>query len=70
MAVELRVAGCNLNFAPMLDLNVNPESPVTKTAASAGIRASSQKWALLSITDCARDACSPARNISRVTETL
>src|ERR1700730_15005856 len=30
MAVELRVAGCNLNFAPMLDLNVNPESTVTK----------------------------------------
>jgi beta-N-acetylhexosaminidase len=30
MAVELRVAGCNLNFAPMLDLNVNPESPVTR----------------------------------------
>jgi beta-N-acetylhexosaminidase len=30
MAVELRVAGCNLNFAPMLDLHVNPESPVTK----------------------------------------
>src|ERR1700716_4756941 len=30
MAVELRAAGCNLNFAPMLDLNVNPESPVTK----------------------------------------
>src|SRR5882762_4868314 len=30
MAVELRAAGCNLNFAPMLDLNVNPESPITK----------------------------------------
>jgi beta-N-acetylhexosaminidase len=30
MAVELRAVGCNLNFAPMLDLNVNPESPVTK----------------------------------------
>jgi beta-N-acetylhexosaminidase len=30
MASELRAAGCNLNFAPMLDLNVNPESPVTK----------------------------------------
>jgi beta-N-acetylhexosaminidase len=30
MAVELRSAGCNLNFAPMLDLNVMPESPVTK----------------------------------------
>src|SRR5882672_6696241 len=30
MAVELRAAGCNLNFAPMLDLNVHPESPVTK----------------------------------------
>jgi beta-N-acetylhexosaminidase len=30
MAVELRVVGCNLNFAPMLDLHVNPESPVTK----------------------------------------
>jgi len=30
MAVELRAAGCNLNFAPMLDLNVNPDSPVTK----------------------------------------
>jgi beta-N-acetylhexosaminidase len=30
MAVELRSAGCNLNFAPMLDLHVNPQSPVTK----------------------------------------
>jgi beta-N-acetylhexosaminidase len=30
MALELRAAGCNLNFAPMLDLHVNPESPVTK----------------------------------------
>jgi beta-N-acetylhexosaminidase len=30
MAIELRAIGCNLNFAPMLDLHVNPESPVTK----------------------------------------
>lgn len=30
MSVELRAVGCNLNFAPMLDLTVNPESPVTK----------------------------------------
>jgi beta-N-acetylhexosaminidase len=30
MASELRAVGCNLNFAPMLDLHVNPESPVTK----------------------------------------
>jgi beta-N-acetylhexosaminidase len=30
MAVELRAAGCNLNFAPMLDLHVNADSPVTK----------------------------------------
>ena len=30
MAVELRAVGCNLNFAPMLDLHVNPDSPVTK----------------------------------------
>lgn len=30
MAAELRAAGCNLNFAPMLDLHMNPESPVTK----------------------------------------
>jgi beta-N-acetylhexosaminidase len=29
-ACELRAVGCNLNFAPMLDLHVNPESPVTK----------------------------------------
>jgi beta-N-acetylhexosaminidase len=29
MATELRAAGCNLNFAPMLDLHVNPESPIT-----------------------------------------
>jgi beta-N-acetylhexosaminidase len=29
IAVELRAAGCNLNFAPLLDLHVNPESPVT-----------------------------------------
>ena len=30
MAGELRAVGCNLNFAPMLDLHVNPESPVTR----------------------------------------
>jgi beta-N-acetylhexosaminidase len=30
MAVEIRAAGCNLNFAPMLDLHINAESPVTK----------------------------------------
>lgn len=29
MAIELRAVGCNLNFAPMLDLHVNPDSPVT-----------------------------------------
>lgn len=29
IAMELRAAGCNLNFAPMLDLHVNPKSPVT-----------------------------------------
>lgn len=26
---ELAAAGCNLNFAPMLDLHINPASPVT-----------------------------------------
>lgn len=30
MAAELRAVGCNLNFAPMLDLHANPESPVTR----------------------------------------
>jgi beta-N-acetylhexosaminidase len=30
MAKELCAVGCNLNFAPMLDLHVNSESPVTK----------------------------------------
>ena len=30
IATELRAVGCNLNFAPMLDLHVNLESPVTK----------------------------------------
>jgi beta-N-acetylhexosaminidase len=30
MAAELRSVGCNLDFAPMLDLHVNPESPVTR----------------------------------------
>src|SRR5712692_8732683 len=29
IARELRAAGCNLNFAPMLDLHMNPGSPVT-----------------------------------------
>jgi beta-N-acetylhexosaminidase len=29
IAVELRAVGCNLNFAPMLDLHVNLDSPVT-----------------------------------------
>jgi beta-N-acetylhexosaminidase len=36
MAVELRAAGCNLNFAPMLDLHVNAESPVTKDRSFGG----------------------------------
>src|ERR1700687_9033 len=30
MATELRAVGCNLNFAPMLDLHGNSESPVTR----------------------------------------
>ena len=30
IASELRAVGCNLNFAPMLDLHVNSESPVTR----------------------------------------
>jgi beta-N-acetylhexosaminidase len=30
MATELRAVGCNVNFAPMLDLHVNPDSPVTR----------------------------------------
>jgi beta-N-acetylhexosaminidase len=30
MGLEVRAAGCNLNFAPMLDLHVNRDSPVTK----------------------------------------
>ncbi len=30
MAREIRAAGCNLNFAPMLDLAMNPASPVTQ----------------------------------------
>jgi beta-N-acetylhexosaminidase len=30
MATELRAAGCNVDFAPMLDLHVNADSPVTK----------------------------------------
>lgn len=29
MALELRAVGCNTNFAPMLDLHDNPNSPVT-----------------------------------------
>jgi len=31
MALELRAVGMNLNFAPMLDVHVNPGSPVTTT---------------------------------------
>lgn len=30
MAIELRAVGCNVDFAPMLDLHVNPDSPVTR----------------------------------------
>lgn len=30
LARELRAAGVNLDFAPMLDLNTNPDSPVTR----------------------------------------
>jgi len=30
IAEELQAVGCNLNFAPMLDLHVNPQSSVTK----------------------------------------
>lgn len=36
MAVELRAVGCNLNFAPMLDLHVNPQSPVTTDRSFGG----------------------------------
>ncbi len=30
MGTELRAVGCNVDFAPMLDLHVNSESPVTR----------------------------------------
>ncbi len=30
IAIELSAVGCNLDFAPMLDLHVNEESPVTR----------------------------------------
>jgi beta-N-acetylhexosaminidase len=36
IATELRTAGCNLDFAPMLDLHVKPESPVTKDRSFGG----------------------------------
>ncbi len=36
VALELRAAGCNLNFAPMLDLHVNPSSPVTTQRSYGG----------------------------------
>ena len=36
MAVELRAVGCNLNFAPMLDLHVNAQSPVTTDRSFGG----------------------------------
>jgi beta-N-acetylhexosaminidase len=34
--VELRAVGCNLNFAPMLDLHVNAQSPVTTDRSFGG----------------------------------
>lgn len=36
IARELLAAGCNLNFAPMLDLHVNPDSPVTQHRSFGG----------------------------------
>jgi len=36
LATELRAVGCNVNFAPMLDLHANPESPVTRDRAFGG----------------------------------
>jgi beta-N-acetylhexosaminidase len=36
MAVELHAVGCNLNFAPMLDLHVNEQSPVTSDRSFGG----------------------------------
>jgi beta-N-acetylhexosaminidase len=36
IAKELRAAGVNLNFAPMLDLHVHSESPVTKIRSYGG----------------------------------
>lgn len=36
MAAELRAVGCNLNFAPMLDLHVNEQSPVTTDRSFGG----------------------------------
>ncbi len=36
MGTELRTVGVNLDFAPMLDLHVNPESPVTQVRSYGG----------------------------------
>ena len=69
MALELRAAGCNLDFAPMLDLNMNPESPVTRDRSFGNDPITLPEWAWRFIKDCNKAECSPARNIFRGTVT-
>ena len=66
MAMELRAVGCNLNFAPMLDLHVNSESPVTKDRSfGSDPHFVAQYGRRPLIADCGREACFRAPNIFR-----
>jgi hypothetical protein len=64
MAEQLAHAGFNLNFGPVLDLNLNPSNPVMARgiAASAPTRPSSPCWRALSSPRIAMLGSSPWRN--------
>src|ERR1700732_1634490 len=44
LARELRSVGCNLNFAPMLDLHVHPNSPVTLGRSFGSVHGEVSRW--------------------------
>jgi beta-glucosidase-like glycosyl hydrolase len=71
LARELHSVGCNLNFAPLLDLHMHPDSPVTRVRS---LGADAEKVSRLDLglsrAGLPKQESWPARNIFQAMETL
>ena len=70
LARELRSVGCNLDFAPMLDLHAHPDSPVTRVRSFGSEAEKVSRLGLAFARGLAKRESWRARNIFQAMATL